>query len=121
MKLEIVRKVPMKKLQYTFQLWLICSTDLRINLRINNIIELIKRNLLPSFHHSLSLPHVNSTEELITLCRSIEEVMNCSQMYRPPATNQSKSLEPHLAYHQIREQLLCNTKCHDFRTLTDWC
>nr|CAI5841980.1 unnamed protein product [Callosobruchus analis] len=61
-------------------------------------LNLIMRNLLPSFQTQLALHPVNSVSQLMTLARSIEEAVQRAQKYQPPPTSALGLLEPELRY-----------------------
>lgn len=61
-------------------------------------VDMIKRNLLPAYQHALALTDVNGVEQLTRLCRSVEDTNDRSQKFKPPPSNQTRLLEPHLAY-----------------------
>lgn len=54
-------------------------------------LEIIRRNLLPSYQYQLTLMLIDSPQELIQYCRRVEDT-----------TNSSSLLEPHLGYKKTR-------------------
>ncbi|KAK4885308.1 hypothetical protein RN001_001579 [Aquatica leii] len=65
-------------------------------------LDIIRRNLLPSFQQALALNDVFSIQELVRICRNIEDVNDRIQRFRPPPTNLAHTLEPNLAYRKLR-------------------
>lgn len=61
-------------------------------------LSMIRRNLLPHFQTQLALHHVQSIDELIHLCKAIEETELRVQKFIPPPSSSRHLLEPELAY-----------------------
>lgn len=61
-------------------------------------LQILRRNLLPYLQSRLSLQSVTTVDELLRMCRSIEETESRLQNFAPPPTNYRSLLEPDLAY-----------------------
>lgn len=61
-------------------------------------LKFIRRNLCPYFANHLALQKIASVDELLDLCRNLEEVKLSVDKYRPPPSRKHDLLEPELAY-----------------------
>lgn len=65
-------------------------------------LRIIRRNLLPFIQNQLALQHFNTTEELESAARIVEDVQVRTQRMRPPPTNSHLVAEPECMYQRPR-------------------
>lgn len=61
------------------------------------IVETIRRNLLPCYLSKLALCDINTISELVVFCKKLEESRQWEARYRPPTQNVLNLLEPDLS------------------------
>lgn len=61
-------------------------------------LKIIRKNILPFYQSQLTLTDINTQDQLLELCRKLDEVKDSVSNFIPPNTDKSL-LEPDLSYH----------------------